>query len=243
MDQFAKDALRFGCLRGFKHFTTYLRGREELLLTILQTPAGSDVAARSSGATSRGATWMSSSPDGAESATPAKELLRKAQVIEGGPPPASPAVNESSAVANQAGGNIVYLIGGYAKYKQPYVWLRSNLNKEIANKDTKDVPLKLETTDTWKANPGAIHVWHIVAELVKSTLFPAPENPLAVDHTFFDSLPPDEQAIASGALAGFLQEIYVAVNDKGHSVVSELVLTDLRALLDRHFVMMKGIVG
>ena len=34
MEEFYKDALRFGCLQGFKHFSLYLRGREELLVTV-----------------------------------------------------------------------------------------------------------------------------------------------------------------------------------------------------------------
>ena len=54
-DQFTKDTLRFGCLRvldvllrslrtspnqlqGFRHFTLYLRGREEMLVTVLSNP-------------------------------------------------------------------------------------------------------------------------------------------------------------------------------------------------------------
>lgn len=34
MDQFSKDMLRFGTLQCFSCFTMYLRGREELLLTV-----------------------------------------------------------------------------------------------------------------------------------------------------------------------------------------------------------------
>ena len=34
MDAFSKDMLRFGTLQGFACFTMYLRGREELLLTV-----------------------------------------------------------------------------------------------------------------------------------------------------------------------------------------------------------------
>ncbi len=34
METFSKEMLRLGTLRGFVHFTCYLRGREELLVTI-----------------------------------------------------------------------------------------------------------------------------------------------------------------------------------------------------------------
>ncbi|XP_024537390.1 uncharacterized protein LOC9649526 [Selaginella moellendorffii] len=34
MEELYRDILSFGCLRVFRHFTTYLRGREELLITI-----------------------------------------------------------------------------------------------------------------------------------------------------------------------------------------------------------------
>jgi len=134
----------------------------------------------------------------------------------------------------------VYLVGGYAKYKQPYVWLRAEGSGPSPSKpkDAKDMPLKLETTDAWKKNPKSVRVWHVAAELVCSTVFPAPENPLAVDHQFFDALPPDEQAVATGALAGFLREVYMTTTDK-YTAASALVLADCQALMDRHFVIMK----
>ena len=40
MEEFYKDALRFGCLQGFKHFSLYLRGREELLVTVFHGDDG-----------------------------------------------------------------------------------------------------------------------------------------------------------------------------------------------------------
>lgn len=40
MDEFYRDALRFGCLQGFKHFSLYLRGREELLVTVFHGDDG-----------------------------------------------------------------------------------------------------------------------------------------------------------------------------------------------------------
>lgn len=42
MEEFYKDALRFGCLQGFKHFSLYLRGREELLVTVFHGDDGAE---------------------------------------------------------------------------------------------------------------------------------------------------------------------------------------------------------
>ena len=47
MEQFYKDALRFGCLNGgFRHFGLYLRGREELLVLVRCGAAAGHGAAR-----------------------------------------------------------------------------------------------------------------------------------------------------------------------------------------------------
>eukprot|EP00301_Raphidiophrys_heterophryoidea_P023437 c7329_g1_i2.p1 GENE.c7329_g1_i2~~c7329_g1_i2.p1 ORF type:complete len:131 (-),score=14.02 c7329_g1_i2:498-851(-) len=40
LDLFQKEILGFGSLRGFVHFSTYLRGREELLLTVFNYTDG-----------------------------------------------------------------------------------------------------------------------------------------------------------------------------------------------------------
>ena len=39
MDAFSKDLLRVGTLKGFKYFSCYLRGREELLVEIKKVPS------------------------------------------------------------------------------------------------------------------------------------------------------------------------------------------------------------
>jgi len=202
-----------------------------MLVTVLSNPTTPEENSPSSAA------WMAASP-AAAAATKAFSYTPPGTSASG-PPPASPAVNEISQVTES--GSTVYLVGGYAKYKQPYVWVRSNLGaKTTATKDAKDMPLKLDSTDAWKRDPRAVRVWHMAAELVRSTVVPPPVNPLAVDHQFFDSLPPDEQAIASGALAGFLREVYTSATDK-YTASSALVLADFQALMDRHFVIMKGL--
>jgi len=181
---------------------------------------------------------MSASPAAAAAAK--MEALKEVPSLPNGPVPASPAVNEIALVSESSA--TVYLVGGYAKYKQPYVWLRAEGSNPSPSKskEAKDMPLKLESTDAWKKDPKAVRIWHVAAELVRATVHPAPENPLAIDHQFFDSLDPNEQAIASGALAGFLREVYSSTTDK-YTAASALVLADMQACLDRHFVLMKGL--
>ena len=226
--------------QGFRYFTLYLRGREELLVTVSNQPSPSPTppSGGSSPAYAAVGAWMSASPTAAAAAK--MEAPREQASNPNGPPPASPAVNEIAQVSE--GSATVYLVGGYAKYKQPYVWLRAQGSNPSPSKskDAKDMPLKLESTDAWKKDPKAVRVWHVVAELVRATVHPAPENPLAVDHSFFDTLPSNEQAVASGALAGFLREVYTSTTDK-YTAASALVLADMQACLDRHFVLMKGL--
>lgn len=53
-------------------------------------------------------------------------------------------------------------------------------------------------------------VWHIVEEIVRFTLFPAPTNPFALDPTYFDLLGATESALASAAMIQFLRHVCVS---------------------------------
>ncbi len=82
-----------------------------------------------------------------------------------GVPPASPSERDAEVLvlslfshSFQHFPDVVFLIGGYAKYKSPFVWVRSNHTKLLdtngstskpANKDT---PLELNTTTNWKTD-------------------------------------------------------------------------------------------
>jgi hypothetical protein len=63
-------------------------------------------------------------------------------------PPASPAVVGSSHQDNPE--HTLFLVGAYARYNWPYVWVRSNLGKFGQGTADKDLPLDLRTTTHWK---------------------------------------------------------------------------------------------
>jgi len=200
MEQFSKDCVQFGTLRGFKYFSLYLRGKEELLVTIHRSCHNGIIPAK---ATAKGSTPT-------------------------GPPPASPAINESEKVRNSTS-DVVYLIGAYAKYKQPYVWLRSQQPAE--GRKTKDVPLSLQSTTKWKKEPDSYRVWNIVAELVNASIQPTPANPFAVAFEALNAYPVDEIAVQSGALASFIYNQQLT----GISELPFESFDELQRLLDCHF--------
>ncbi|GFH31770.1 predicted protein, partial [Haematococcus lacustris] len=61
-------------------------------------------------------------------------------------PPASPATRELDVYNTDV---TVFLIGAYAKYNWPYVWLRSLTHNHV--EDEIDSPLDLPSTKNWKA--------------------------------------------------------------------------------------------
>jgi hypothetical protein len=69
-------------------------------------------------------------------------------------PPASPAVVGSS--HQDSPEHTLFLVGAYARYNWPYVWVRSNLGKFGQGTADKDLPLDLRTTTQWK-DKGAFH--------------------------------------------------------------------------------------
>merc|ERR1711916_322412 len=124
----------------------------------------------------------------------------------------------------------VYLIGGYARYKCPFVWLRSKPPSPDAAVEDAEAPLKLRTTDEWPKSRNSIKVWDIIAELIERTASPPPENPFEIDLAYFDALPPLDRVLSSAALLHFLRKLHIARYPYEASI-----LADMRALLETHF--------
>lgn len=203
MDAFCRECLRFGCLKEFEYFSLYLRGREELLVTVYQP---SDNATPS-----RNAFVPSPSPI---------KMMLETRV-----PPASPAAHEEKRPDSES----VFLLGGYARYKCPYVWLRS-CSKQLQRKMAQDMdmPLKLNTTEQWKQ--GGVRAWDMVAEVLRLAIKPPPHNPFKIDRTFYSTMATFESCLAAGAMASFLNELYMSAPPYASDV-----LDDLQFVLDLHY--------
>lgn len=143
-------------------------------------------------------------------------------------PPASPCDTELEKDTTKT----AFLIAGYARYKCPYVWLRSNHKRLIKlqedQKLEEDNPLKLETVANWKTYD--IKVWEIMAEVLALALSPAPENPFAIDHTYYDGLTLEESILTTGAMLEFLRKVFLK-----NPPYAEAVYKDLAHLQQRHF--------
>lgn len=210
MDAFCRECLRFGCLKEFVHFSLYLRGREELLVTV-----------HANTVSNTGTPSKFSVPP-----SPIKMMLLENPADKSfHVPPASPAGHEGEKDENES----MFLLGGYARYKCPYVWLRS-CSKQMQKKMTMDMdmPLKLNTTEQWKN--GGVKAWDMVAEVVRLALKPPPPNPFKIDRLYYDTMADFERCLAAGAMASFLNELYMT-----SPPYAQDVLDDLQFVLDLHF--------
>ncbi|RCH99887.1 hypothetical protein CU097_010763 [Rhizopus azygosporus] len=176
-----QECLTLGTLRGFRHFDTFMRGREELVLRvypITQSPTCS--------------TLLPSEID-SRSMLPLPELT-------------SPLDEDLGRETERT----VFLITGYAKYRCPYVWLRSHKELLIEpNESDKENPLQLTTTDEWKLKD--IKLWQIVAEIISLTIHA--DNPFEIDFGFLEQLPVQESRLLNHSLLKFLETVYVQSDD------------------------------
>jgi hypothetical protein len=155
MDSFALEAFRLGALRGFKHFEVELRGREELLVTVHLGAGSRDY-------------WV----------PPFEPLVDdEAEPL----PPASPCEREDRRAQWRQSRHLVFLIGGYAHYAVPLVWVRAGhaLLGGFSQLDSYDTPIALASTAVWAER--TVRVWEVVAELVTAVACPAPSNPFELD--------------------------------------------------------------
>mmetsp|Transcript_13379 Transcript_13379/g.31339 ORF Transcript_13379/g.31339 Transcript_13379/m.31339 type:complete len:282 (-) Transcript_13379:217-1062(-) len=226
METFCKDMMKMGTLRGFLHFSCYLRGREELLVTIPRYAPPEQPHYFDQEVQGNSTAAAIPALDGVELYSSSPMQTRVSPDVKG-MPPASPAQSPGEGDGGNANNN-VFLIGGYTRYKSPFVWLRSGTLEGYSDV-SKDVPLKLKTMTDWQQHKAA--VWMVISELVTVSCRPRPRNPLAVNLAYLEEMPVVHSALATAALMNCL------LNAKGHTPPTQelLVLADLQRMAHMHF--------
>eukprot|EP01137_Pigoraptor_chileana_P010347 Opistho-2@59812 len=217
LPSFLAECLRTGVVSGFKHFRMYLRGREELLVTVYNDRATPHHSRASSAVNLHKA--------------PSFRTLFSGHG-ENSPAPASPSMNEGTL---EDPDETAFLLAAYARYKCPYVWLRTNHRRLLALTSPensvsvdRDRPVRLRTTEEWKVRD--VKAWEIIAEIVRVGVRPPPSNPFAIDRAMFSDMSSMEVVLATGALLNFLIKVYTSPE----CTFSDKVLEDIRFLLRRH---------
>ena len=235
-NDFLAELLDMGCTKGFRHFSTHLRGREEMTVKIVNEPSVPVVLSSqfaSPGFSLNQSILRENLPRSRQSMLLSSRWQRRLSgygFLNVGLLPASPSEHE----IEQDNGCTIFLLACYAKYHRPYAWIRTNhhrlirLNTQDANE--KDHPLKLRSTSQWNL-PGRVRVWDIMAELVTLSCQPMPPNPFQIDLDYFDSLEPHERALASGAMTRILLHILTT----GARRYNVKVKDDLLLVSQRHF--------
>ncbi|XP_059500261.1 uncharacterized protein LOC132209074 [Stegostoma tigrinum] len=236
IQEFLADLVVLGSLQGFRYFQPWLRGREELLLTVVNEDSSWQSASfpRSLVNSCNEGVGVAELPCADQSlltSLPSQKRMSSCGHTDTGLPPASPCDRE---IALPELNCTLFLLACYAKYQCPYVWIRSNHERLIkatsGNRASKDSPLKLNSTRDWCRSGGQI--WEIVAELVELCTWPTPSNPFTLDIRYFESLPLIERFLASGAMADFLQRIVIHGNrEKFYYTKGNIDVNGLRLLL------------
>ncbi|XP_064615084.1 uncharacterized protein LOC135479220 [Liolophura sinensis] len=249
LQTFLNDMLKFGTVKGFKYFSMYLRGREEMMINILNEPH--NLGSRSSEPTSPCILPSDVNPSSSFTShnlpydTQSLLMSQRSQMaLSGygsqgvGLPPASPSEEEPSKDLNST----VFLIAGYAKYSCPYVWVRSNHERLVRltgeEGGERDSPLKLKCSAKWKDTD--VKIWDVISELIKLCTYPVPRNPFEVDVEYIDCLPLKERVLVTGSLANSLQKIMLHTKDEKH--YSGKVFDDLHLVTRKHFEGLQNLV-
>lgn len=247
---FLQEMLKTGTVKGFKHFATYLRGKEEMVISIVNEPKTQQ---RVYNTDSRRGSIMEDVTDPSRSLTSQQLPYDKRSLLISlrsqmnlninapkgiGLPPASPSDKESNVDSDTT----LFLIAGYARYSCPYAWVRSNHQRliRLTNDSTqeKDSPLRLKTTNNW--NKQDVHIWDIIAELIKLCTYPSPVNPFELDFDYFPTLSLQDQVISTGAMVNCLQQIVLYTQDE--KVYSGKVLEELQIITKLHFQALQELV-
>ncbi|KAM4678271.1 uncharacterized protein O3C94_010209 [Discoglossus pictus] len=195
LDQFLCDLALLGSLQGFRYFQPWLRGREEILLTVVNEDLNCPSLRSPVSLSSDSSCHMPIYSNG--------QTGQRASIIL---PPASPCDRE---IAIPEPHCTLFLLAAYAKYGRPYVWVRSNHQRLVGSEQSdwpvKDTPLTLQSASDW--NTKDIGVWHVVWDVVSACVSPPPRNALSVDFAYLQSLPLSERSLSSGALIGFFHRL------------------------------------
>jgi len=238
---------------GFRYFSMYLRGREELLIKVLNDQVPLQPTHLTFDTAMLEEENLKDDEDDAENSLTDKADLPRAfeslclskstqrslsgfHFLDIGLPPASPCEGDLHIAENHT---TMFLIGAYSRYCCPYVWVRSNHNRLIRFTDNhqsfddiyhiKDSPLKLKTTTDWLHKD--LQIWDILAEIVRINVQPSPRNPFAIDYSYFDELNVYDRILESGGMIHFLQRVLLDGNHSYHAQVSK----ELEDLMKRHF--------
>ncbi|XP_035267192.1 uncharacterized protein si:dkey-19b23.7 isoform X2 [Anguilla rostrata] len=214
LQNFLSDLAMLGSLQGFRYFQPWLRGREELLLTIVNE----DLGWHSPGFPVSMASSFSSTTAGSSSSSDVSSPLSGVQPTQGPPQQASsneahllPASPSEREIAVPEINCTLFLLAGYAKYGRPYAWIRSNHERlvNIGGTDSmvRDTPMKLKSITDWGSQ--GTRVWDVVSELVGLCTIPPPANPFSLDMRYLQTLPLSERFLVSGALINFMDMLVV----------------------------------
>uniref|UniRef100_A0A8C6UDP5 Si:dkey-19b23.7 n=1 Tax=Neogobius melanostomus TaxID=47308 RepID=A0A8C6UDP5_9GOBI len=231
LQHFLADLALLGSLQGFKYFQPWLRGKEELLLTIVNE----DLVSFNT------QTGAQDHPPYAYVSTIVRHDIRGGPCRISPEPHLPPAAVAVTAVRPPPEVNCtLFLVAGYVKYGRPYAWIRSNHERlvKIGGTDSlvKDTPMKLKSISDWQTR--GIRVWDIVNELVSLCTVPSPANPFALDLRYIKSLPLPDRFLVTGALLNFLEMYIVYGNrdemhyDKVVEEVKSLRRLHIRSLLE-----------
>ncbi|XP_056317188.1 uncharacterized protein si:dkey-19b23.7 [Danio aesculapii] len=253
LQHFLSELAILGSLQGFQYFQPWLRGREELLLTVVNDDLrwrspGFPVSVASTFTSSTFSSSYSLDSDYASSPLAGEEPVpqQQQQTPEATPQqtpsrnvdshllPASPSERE---IAVPEINCTLFLLAGYAKYGQPYAWIRSNHERlvNVGGTDTlvKDTPMKLKSITDWLSSPQGTHVWDVVSELVGLCTMPPPDNPFTLDMRYLQTLSLPERFLVTGALLNFLEMI--VVQGSREEPFYDLVVAELKPLRQLHF--------
>ncbi|KAJ3440113.1 hypothetical protein M0812_16165 [Anaeramoeba flamelloides] len=185
-----------GILKGFQHFETRIRGKEELLITIKSIENGQCVA-----------NFVNTKSRLFPNVTLNQENDLEHHEMDSNTNYLKPTKTSQA----------IFLLGSYIKYQKPYVWLRTrhaflsstgmNISSSqiqssiLKNKFKYDYPVELETLKRWtkKSNPLLL-----IKELIEK-IIPEVENAFQIDQDYILNIQnPKEQFLLTGSILNFL---------------------------------------